>query len=525
MNKLNIVLLEPTTDFHADLKEHYRRFFRLAGYESEFFCVNNERELRDKLQGEVVDVIIADLLLLTEDFAGLVVVQSTKKDYPDVLCIGNSRADVGYRQTASKLPTFDMFIEKGALFGRDKVYLDSMVQEFLAKFKRNTGVEIDAGSRLPGELERPKGRRDLISLLSQVTFSSHQQDTLVNGTKILLTPLSGGRSKSHVFKMIPQNPVSQLSGVPAVLKISERSYAEQELDNYNRFVKWVLPYAWRVDLLGVGFTKSYGAICYSFILSGYEDFDSLTHFISEGKKDAIKGALSKIFDPRMRQWYSDKLIQVQDNINERYMQRYFLGGSAKDQVSPIFASCCQEIFGNTIIGKSYTKVFGRKYPLPVDRLFGQPNGPYQSCICHGDMNSNNVILAKNGEVIFIDFQYTGRGHVFEDFVTMEASIRILYNDADAANKGSTPWEQVIEDETRVDDASAYNSLPPHYQLIADVRSMARANFSTERLASYYYGVAAFNCRLLRITTLSSWQKGRILAAILVALRKLDEHSK
>lgn len=518
MNKLSVVMLEPSKQAHPTLSDEYKKFFSKSGYETEITCVCHEEELIDKLETTIVDVVISDLFLKNEDFAGLIVVQSVKTNFPDVFCIGNSGKNIGYRQTTSKLPTFDMFIDKFGLIGNRKYYIDAMVKEFLAKFKRNTGICIDPNSKLPDEL---KNNNELHSLLSQVTFVSHKQDTYINGRNILLTPLSGGKSGSHVFKMIAKNPESNISSVPAVLKISKRKYAEEELENYNRFVKWILPYSWRVDLLGVGFTKSYGAVCHSFVLSGREEFDSLTHFISYGKVDVVKNILSKIFNPDMRSWYSEKLIQYENNINERYLNKYFTKDSAKDNSAKRFAKYCQEIFHGSVVTNTYVKVFGHRYPLPMDCLFGQPNGKYQSCICHGDMNSNNIIVAKNGEIIFIDFQHTGRGHVFEDFITMESSIRLFFcNSAD--NREKVQWKDIFKWEERITSVSDNKTLSPLYQIIADIRSRAQKNFPEENFRNYYYGVAAINCKLLRLPNLSDEQKGYLLSGILKALDKLEK---
>ena len=43
------------------------------------------------------------------------------------------------------------------------------------------------------------------------------------------------------------------------------------------------------------------------------------------------------------------------------------------------------------------------------------------------MNSNNILISDNNDLVFIDFQDTGRGHVFEDFVVFETSIRLYCN--------------------------------------------------------------------------------------------------
>jgi hypothetical protein len=61
---------------------------------------------------------------------------------------------------------------------------------------------------------------------------------------------------------------SNILSVPAVLKVSKREFAEKAITNYQRYVKWGVPYLWRVDVLGTGFNKHFGAIAYSFVMSG-----------------------------------------------------------------------------------------------------------------------------------------------------------------------------------------------------------------------------------------------------------------
>jgi aminoglycoside phosphotransferase (APT) family kinase protein len=147
-------------------------------------------------------------------------------------------------------------------------------------------------------------------------------------------------------------------------------------------------------------------------------------------------------------------------------------------------------------------------------LFGAPNGRYLSCICHGDLNSNNVILSDDGAVIFIDFQETGRGHVFEDFVTMEASVRIHHKDG-----SSVDWTDYLRQEMQMELGGDINGLDEAHRLMAHIRSLALQNFVREERRNYYYAAAAFNFRLLR-APLSEGQLKKCVCAILAALSRL-----
>ena len=141
-------------------------------------------------------------------------------------------------------------------------------------------------------------------------------------------------------------------------------------------------------------------------------------------------------------------------------------------------------------------------------------GSFSSCICHGDLNSNNVMVAENDQAIFIDFQETGRGHVFEDFVTMEASVRLYHGDD--ALKG----QRLLDAERAIRDGEDVAGLSGPQKIASEIRRLARRNFPSESFATYYYASAAFNFRLLRIANLSPGQTERAVAAVLAALEGL-----
>ena len=65
--------------------------------------------------------------------------------------------------------------------------------------------------------------------------------------------------------------------------------------------------------------------------------------------------------------------------------------------------------------------------MPHSFLLGVLRGEFTSYICHGDLNSNNILISDNNDIVFIDFQNTGCGHVFEDFVVFESCLRLYSN--------------------------------------------------------------------------------------------------
>jgi len=350
---------------------------------------------------------------------------------------------------------------------------------------------------------------DLQYIISQISFTGHPNTDMVKIDEIKLTPLTGGRSGSDVYKIEAFSSDSMVQTVPAVLKISQKERAKIELENYNRFVKWTLPYTWRVDLLGTGFTKKLGGICYSFILGGNSNFDSFTYYIKEANDAVIRSVIQQVFSPKMKTWYS--FVKKNKNINKRYSTRYFWDTSMNCE-SARFAEVVQKYF-NGFVKSNCVEIDKYRFPLPVDDLFAELHGDYYSCICHGDLNSNNIISSNNKEFIFIDFQDTGRGHVFEDFVTLESSIRMHYPFDD-----NVDVLEILNNEIELTVTGKINKPCSNlYEHISLIRNLALKNFDMENFKNYYYAVAAYNFRLLRLPDLTELQEKLITSALLANL--------
>ncbi len=373
-------------------------------------------------------------------------------------------------------------------------------------------MEIENSDQLAREhFKNPSEMREIGALLKQILFTDHEADELIKADSVYLRPMTPGFSGSSIFKLEAKNKQSGIVSVPAVLKISGEKEARQEVSNYQKYVKWGLPYLWRVDVLGTGFTRRFGAVAYSFVMSGLHDFDALTAYIRNQDDDIINKTVAKLFSPEMKRWYGDELIMPEENINARYAKRYFRGENSRQIGQREFVSIAQVEFGASLKGDT-VEIRGEKFRKPIEAIFSEPFGGYSSCICHGDLNSNNLLISEHGEIIFIDFQETGRGHVFEDFIVMESSLRLYYGELNSVKSGT----DLLVLERQI--ISELGMLPPkgYVGLVASVRSLAQKNFPNERFENYLFGVAAFSFRLLRASNLNPAQKSRCVAAILAA---------
>lgn len=337
-----------------------------------------------------------------------------------------------------------------------------------------------------------------------------------------LEPLGGGRSTAWVFKLTPFfGPGRRTKGPPVVVKIASRAQGLGEKANYDKFVRGTLSAACRPDLLGFARTRAYSGLCYSFAGgSGRSRPDTLTDCLRRGDVTKLAHVVRGFFDPLRDTWYSPAQLRAERDIARRYMDRYFTGPRATIDTEATLAACAARYFkarqqdGRYVIG-------GLSFPSPRATLFAtSPRRPFRSCILHGDLNSDNIVIADEpggvARVAVIDFQKTGRGHVYEDLIHIEASIRINYL-RDAS------FGEILEKERLIAMGRRRFRNDPYCASIRKIRAAAFDYFvHVEDQANYHFAVAAIGLRLMQATDLTHAARARITASALWAAKMLAD---
>jgi hypothetical protein len=214
-------------------------------------------------------------------------------------------------------------------------------------------------------------------------------------------------------------------------------------------------------------------------------------------------------------WYGADLCRTESDIARRYLGRYFAGARSTAANETALSACAARYFGARQKNGRY--VIGKlSFPSPRATLFETgPKRRYQSCILHGDLNSDNIVIADDpSRAAMVDFQKTGRGHVYGDLIHVEASIRINYV-PDAS------LEEVLERERLI--AVGRRSLfdDPYSASIRRIRNTAFRYFGgVEDEANYHFAIAAVGLRLMQATDLSHIARARITASALWAAKAL-----
>ena len=373
--------------------------------------------------------------------------------------------------------------------------------------------------RFPGTPFRSaRERNEALSLVRRLAVSAGIANVGFGRRAVTLKALTGGRSAARVFKLTPIFGCERRAkGAPVVVKIAPGAQGASEKANYDQFVRWALPRHCRPDLLAFARTRAYSALCYSFVgHSGGPGIDTLTDYLRRGDAAKVELVLRRIFDPMRATWYSPALFRAERDIARRYLDRYFTGPPPRStaKAEAILRASAERYFnarqkdGRYVIG-------ALSFPSPRTTLFASgANRPYRSCILHGDLNSDNIVIAGDPPgVTVIDFQKTGRGHVHEDLLFVEASVRINYV-RDAS------FREILEKE-RLIALGRRRRNDPYCASIRKIRAAAFRYFGhVEDDANYHFAVAAIGLRLMLAVDLSHVARARITASALWAAKAL-----
>jgi hypothetical protein len=335
-----------------------------------------------------------------------------------------------------------------------------------------------------------------------------------------LTLLSGSRSTAHVFKLTPLfRPGHQVKGPPVIVKITSHADGIAEKANYDNFIRPFIPGAFRPELLGFSERDDRFGLCYSFV--GNADgtrMDTITDYLHRSDLTNLEYFLSSFSYLVRDTWYSSQLIRKESDIARRYLDQYFCGMSEARKEEAMLSNCAARYFGarqqngGCSIGNTW-------FPSP-HRVVFEPElkQVYHSCILHGDLNTDNIIASHDqARLALIDFRHTGRGHVYEDMVALEASLRINY-------PPNATFNEILEIEQQIALGRRQPHNDPYITSIRKIRDTAVGHFGrVEDGTTYHFAVAAIGLRLMQAVDLSNAARARITASTLWAAKILAEN--
>jgi anti-anti-sigma factor len=210
---------------------------------------------------------------------------------------------------------------------------------------------------------------------------------------------------------------------PTVLKIGARPMISREAE---RCRKYAMPYILNNSamVLGTAYHCQMGALRYNFVGIGGDDtgLNWLTWYFQNMDVESLKPLFDKIFLKILKPWYGQP---VREKINPY---------EDHDPTKTFFPDLFEK--AESILGIDARDVFFRIDRRPEDFLnpyrFLKEEYPkrrhesldYYTCVCHGDLNMQNILLDNEMNVYLIDFSETRPRSVVSDFARLEAIFMI-----------------------------------------------------------------------------------------------------
>jgi len=238
-----------------------------------------------------------------------------------------------------------------------------------------------------------------------------------DSSRLVLNPLHGGYSAQtyHVTSYDHEGRKMR----PTVLKVASRALITRESE---RCQKYALPYIFNNCAVVLG-TERFGdsmALRYNFVGIGGEasQLKWLTHYYHDSDLDFLEPLFDKIFLQILKPWYGQPVKKTIFPFKDHDPTRTFF---------PHIYKTAEEILGISD-EMQYLKISESGRPILNPYWFlkreyernREWSLDYNTGICHGDLNMQNILLDENRNVYLIDFSETRPRSVVSDFARLEA---------------------------------------------------------------------------------------------------------
>lgn len=479
-------------------------------------------------------VVIVDNVLQAEegsdsDNRGLQLISELKPDHEDTLFILFTRESFTIESLGYRTPNPDIIVTKTPLPNSD--YELNIARQVEVRLNRLPIRPIDFD--LPSDFtEEEISFLEVQTLVEQSLYSlqsfrkefGREFDAI---EKVKLSRLGGGRSGAGVFKCnIFRSRDSNNSQF--VFKWTDWKSIGREIDNYHRYVRLQIPHHVRVDLVGVGRVGEFGAALYGFAFGASEIVSSLTKPLQDGSVTELFAFVENVVLRDAIGWYqfNGDTVDIESHFNDG--EEYSPGKDSRRLAG--LRSNLLRFYGDSDCkvsdrGVEFQDVSFNHIRNYLRNARGENLPRY---ICHGDLNSNNVMVFLGGpQFSLIDFEYTGPDIVYKDFVSLELSLRLYYPSKPEPEE-FTSWLAAEEDIIEALDTGVEKDF--HY-LNGDTRGLFLSVLKLRKLAKefvesrdisfsaiqYEYALSFHLYKVAALDDWKHWEFPRLLFSYLASL--------
>jgi len=234
---------------------------------------------------------------------------------------------------------------------------------------------------------------------------------------VMLDRVAEGLSGAAVLRARPT--YSQGLPRPVVIKIGLRNKVEREAQNYQKHVRLFLTGNCTTQL-DAFYTRDLGGLLYTLNLGG--ESKNLKEFFASKSASEIVRALTHLFKETCAPWYRSHKAARYANLRDSYLEAFDL--KDKPQRIPSEIQALHPAIDWTAPRVTLAPLAG-EYPNPLMWLKDERAAwmPVATCITHGDLHADNILINEHGECWLIDFYRTYPSHILRDFVVLETDLK------------------------------------------------------------------------------------------------------
>jgi hypothetical protein len=391
-----------------------------------------------------------------------------------------------------------------------------------------------AVARIKGELEM---------ILRQIFAPRTGQERIAHKVRVEPFRSEGGHSSSELFKVTPTVLLDTDYNKSALLKFGPKEETLQESRNYDRFVEWFLRRDQTVKKIAYSDCKSFAGIVYSFPRDNETGFSKFADCLRKRPTEQCLAVVEAMFSPDNQHWLGVDGNRLLTAHRDKTFQHYYFGEVLAspyemreihrqllfEQMEKLEKSSGDDLF-NKGNGEVTFSRLSQTLPDPLDFLTTIPLvDELKMTVVHGDLHADNILVDdQEDRYYFIDFKYTGFGHIFRDFLELELGVRYSLFFSKQQNKelrlasgsgkevnwegqkklmalekalikktvhGSEPQDPALDPKSERYDST----LEKAYQVIKRIRELARENHP-EGMRHYFLGLIPTSLRALRYHT-------------------------
>jgi DNA-binding response OmpR family regulator len=502
------------------------RWLRLAGYE--VVVARNSAEAEYALAHELFQLAIIDIRVDDDhsdtDTSGFVLARRLPATVP---CIFHTAHDTkeNIHEALGRIGADDIIAKDDPeapqkLLARvEELFHTSVGINFDLVIENSPDLSAVAG-QLPvatDDLPQPTAQ-DLMLILRRL----FREADAVQLTPLVTRETISKTARSSALLFIVQERRPQGTPVPVVLKLGDAATIAAEAEAYHR-IKAFLGGQRRTQLEGEAYSRAVGGLVYSLIgAAGTNQVQPLADLFVSQPATEVAPLLERFFQTTFGQIHADAKPATLD-----LMEHY----TAELRLTAAKLQCAAQALDPALLTSPTLPWSALPQPLPnpiyrvlqgdTIRSFGSL--ATQTCLCHGDLHSHNVLVDEEQHFWLIDFARATQSHSLRDFAELETDIKFRalpsqpladFIAFESALVAPTVWE---EEPTAI---LLPTPLQQAFDLVTALRRIARQQL-TQVGANRAYQQALFwhTLNVMRLKTVEPERKRQALVAAALLLER------